>query len=165
LQVRVLNTKPHELAAAVESQAGLAAKLRKEVQQLKTKLALGGGGTAADAGRVDIDGVTLITREVSDVDKESLRSLADQLKSTVKSGIVILAAPSSDGKVTIIVTVTPDLTKRAPAGQLVKQLAPMVGGGGGGRPDFAEAGGKDPSKIGAMLAESRNVVEGLLAHR
>jgi alanyl-tRNA synthetase len=163
--VRVLNTKPHELAAAVESQAGLAAKLRKEVQQLKTKLALGGGGTAADAGRVDIDGVTLITREVSDVDKESLRSLADQLKSTVKSGIVILAAPSSDGKVTIIVTVTPDLTKRAPAGQLVKQLAPMVGGGGGGRPDFAEAGGKDPSKIGAMLAESRKVVEGLLAHR
>ena len=138
-------------------------KLRKEIQQLKTKLALGGSGPAADDGRVDVAGVTLITREVGDVDKESLRSLADQLKSTLKSGIVILAAPSAEGKVTIIATVTPDLTKRAPAGQLVKQLAPMVGGGGGGRPDFAEAGGKDPSKIGMMLAESRAIVETLLS--
>jgi alanyl-tRNA synthetase len=163
--VRVLNTKPHELAQGVETQVATVSKLRKEIQQLKTKLALGGGGggTAADAGRVEFAGVTLITREVGDVDKESLRSLADQLKSTIKSGIVVLAAPSAEGKVTIIVTVTPDLTKRAPAGQLVKQLAPIVGGGGGGRPDFAEAGGKDPSKIGAMLAESRKVVEALLS--
>ena len=140
-------------------------KLRKEVQQLKTKLALGGGGGGArrprradrhqrrDAHRARVD----------DVDKESLRSLADTLKSSLKSGIVVLAAPSAEGKVTIIATVTPDLTKRAPAGQLVKQLAPIVGGGGGGRPDFAEAGGKDPSKIGEMLAESRKLVEGLLA--
>jgi alanyl-tRNA synthetase len=138
-------------------------KLRKEIQQLKTKLALGGGGTASSDGRVDVAGVTLIAREVPDVDKDALRALADQLKSTLKSGIVILAAPSAEGKVTIIAAVTPDLTKRAPAGQLVKQLAPMVGGGGGGRPDFAEAGGKDPSKIAAMLAESRKVVEALLA--
>jgi alanyl-tRNA synthetase len=162
--VRVLNAKPHELAEAIERQAATVSKLRKEVQQLKTKLAFGGGG-AADDGRTQIAGVTLITREVGEVDKDSLRSLADQLKSTLESGIVILAAPTSEGKVTIIVTVTPDLTKRAPAGQLVKQLAPMVGGGGGGRPDFAEAGGKDPAKIGAMLAESRKVVEGLLASR
>jgi alanyl-tRNA synthetase len=161
--VRALNAKPHELAHGVETQVATVAKLRKEIQQLKTKLALGGGGAAADGGRVDIDGVTLIAREVGDVDKESLRSLADQLKSTITSGIVILAAPSAEGKVTIIVTVTPDLTKRAPAGQLVKQLAPMVGGGGGGRPDFAEAGGKDPSGIAAMLAQSQKVVEGLLA--
>jgi alanyl-tRNA synthetase len=161
--VRALNTKPHELAQGVESQVATVSKLRKEIQQLKTKLALGGGGTAAADGRVDVAGVTLIAREVPDVDKDSLRALADQLKSTLKSGIVILAAPSAEGKVTIIAAVTPDLTKRAPAGQLVKQLAPMVGGGGGGRPDFAEAGGKDPSKIAAMLAESRKVVEALLA--
>ena len=160
--MRAMNAKPHELAQGVEAQVATVAKLRKEIQQLKTKLALGGGGTAAEAGRVDIDGVTLITRAVGEVDKESLRSLADQLKSTIKSGIVILAAPSADGKVTIIAAVTPDLTKRAPAGQLVKQLAPIVGGGGGGRPDFAEAGGKDPSKIDAMLAEGRQLVETLL---
>ena len=58
----------------------------------------------------------------------------------------------------IVVGVTPDLTKKVPAGQVVKQLAPIVGGGGGGRPDFAEAGGKDASKIGEMLAASRAVV-------
>jgi alanyl-tRNA synthetase len=162
--VRTLNAKPQELSQAIEAQGAAVSKLRKEVQQLKTKLALGGGSTgAADESRVDINGVTLITREVSDVDKESLRSLADTLKSKLTSGIVILAAPSADGKVTIIATVTPDLTKRAPAGQLVKQLAPIVGGGGGGRADFAEAGGKEPAKIAAMLAESRKVVEGLLS--
>jgi alanyl-tRNA synthetase len=159
--VRELNVKPQELTQAIEAQVAAVSKLRKEVQQLKTKLALGGG--AAEETRVEINGVTLITREVTDVDKESLRSLADTLKSKVKSGIVLLAAPSAEGKVTIIATVTPDLTKRAPAGQLVKQLAPIVGGGGGGRPDFAEAGGKDPSKIGEMLAESRKVVESLLS--
>ncbi|HUE85367.1 MAG TPA: alanine--tRNA ligase [Vicinamibacterales bacterium] len=161
--VRALNAKPQELAQGVETQVATVSRLRKEIQQLKTRLALGGGGPAAGDGRVEIGGVTLITREVLDVDKESLRSLADQLKSTLESGIVILASPSAEGKVTIIATVTPDLTKRAPAGQLVKQLAPIVGGGGGGRPDFAEAGGKDPSKIAAMLAEGRQLVEALLA--
>jgi alanyl-tRNA synthetase len=161
--VRALNTTPAGLVSAVEAQTTTLAKLRKDVQQLKTKLALGGGTAAGgDDGRVEIEGVTLITREVNDVDKDSLRSLADTLKSTLTSGIVVLAAPSAEGKVTIIATVTPDLTKRAPAGQLVKQLAPIVGGGGGGRPDFAEAGGKDASKIGEMLAESRRIVEGLL---
>jgi alanyl-tRNA synthetase len=161
--IRALNTTPQGVIAAIESQATALAKLRKEVQQLKTKLALGGGGTASsDDGRQEIQGVTLITRQVEDVDKESLRSLADALKSKLSSGIVVLAAPSGEGKVTIIATVTKDLTKRAPAGQLVKQLAPIVGGGGGGRPDFAEAGGKDPSKIGEMLAASRKIVETLL---
>jgi alanyl-tRNA synthetase len=162
--VRALNATPDGVVDAIEAQATSAARLRKELQQLKTKIALGGATAAAtrDDGRVEIGGVTLIAREVTDVDKESLRSLADTLKSKLTSGIVVLAAPSNEGKVTIIATVTPDLTKRAPAGQLVKLLAPMVGGGGGGRPDFAEAGGKDASKIGEMLAESRKIVEGLL---
>jgi alanyl-tRNA synthetase len=71
--------------------------------------------------------------------------LVDQHRSRIKSGVVVLAAPS-DGKVSIVVGVTPDLTKKVPAGQVVKQLAPIVGGGGGGRPDFAEAGGKDARK-------------------
>jgi alanyl-tRNA synthetase len=161
---RTLNTKPQDLADAIQAHLSSESKLRKEVQQLKTKLALGGGPTAGGGdGEIDINGVTLIARRVDDVDKESLRSLADTLKSRLKSGIVVLAAPSGEGKVTVIATVTPDLTKRTPAGQLVKQLAPIVGGGGGGRPDFAEAGGKDPAKIGDMLIEARKIVEGLLA--
>jgi alanyl-tRNA synthetase len=96
------------------------------------------------------------------VDKESLRALADTLKSRLKSGVVILAAAMADGKVSLVVTVTPDLAKKAPAGQLVKQLAPIVGGGGGGRPDFAEAGGKDASRITDLVAEARTQVEKLL---
>jgi alanyl-tRNA synthetase len=163
---RTLNAKPGELLEVINGHLAAESKLRKEVQQLKTKLALGGGGgggTVADDDRVEINGVTLIARQVSDVDKESLRSLADTLKSRLKSGIVFLAAPTADGKVSIIASVTPDLIKRAPAGALVKQLAPIVGGGGGGRPDFAEAGGKDASKITEMLAESRKVVEKLLS--
>jgi alanyl-tRNA synthetase len=163
--LRALNTTAPGFLAALDTQSTALSKLRKEVQQLKTKLALGGGSSPADDGRVEIDGVTLIAREVGDVDKDSLRTLADSLKSKLTSGIVVLAAPSGDGKVTIVATVTPDLTKRAPAGQLVKQLAPIVGGGGGGRADFAEAGGKDPSRIGEMLAQSRTIVANLLATR
>ena len=75
---------------------------------------------------------------------------------------MILASPS-DGKVAVVVGVTADLTKRVPAGQVVKQLAPIVGGGGGGRTDFAEAGGKDPSKIGEMLAAAGGVIGKMLS--
>ncbi|MBA3271235.1 MAG: alanine--tRNA ligase [Acidobacteria bacterium] len=163
--VRALNTKPRQLVQAIDAQTTAVAKLRKEVQQLKSKLALGGGGGTQGDDQIDIHGVTVVSRDVGDVDKESLRTLADTLKSRMTSGIVVLASPSGDGKVTIIVTVTPDLVKRAPAGQIVKQLAPIVGGGGGGRPDFAEAGGKDSSKIPEMLQESRKIVERLLANR
>ncbi|MGH9176250.1 MAG: DHHA1 domain-containing protein, partial [Vicinamibacterales bacterium] len=161
--VRTLNAKPDDLIGALTGHLGAESKLRKEVQQLKTRLAVGGGSGPADDDRVDINGVTLIARQVNDVDKGSLRALADTLKSKLESGIVLLAAPSPDGRVAIIASVTADLTKRTPAGQLVKQLAPIVGGTGGGRPDFAEAGGKDASKIAEMLTESRRLVEGLLA--
>ncbi len=140
-------------------------KLRKEVQQLKTKLALGGGGRPARRRRTARRSTASRSSRGAwtIVDKESLRSLADTLKSTLTSGIVFLATPSADGKVSIVATVTPDLIKRAPAGEIVKQLAPIVGGRGGGRPDFAEAGGKDPAKIDDLVNESRSLVERLLA--
>jgi alanyl-tRNA synthetase len=145
----------------IEVQSRTVSKLQKENQQLKTRLALGGGGAAED-DRVEINGSTVIARQVNDVDKESLRTLADTLKSRLKSGVIILAAPMPDGKVALIASVTPDLSKKAPAGQLVKQLAPIVGGGGGGRPDFAEAGGKDAGKITDLLAAAQKLVTELL---
>jgi alanyl-tRNA synthetase len=126
------------------------------------KAAMGGGAQQDEA--IDVAGVKLVAREVSGLDKDGLRALVDRYRDQIKSGVVVLASPS-DGKVAIVVGVTADLTKRVPAGQVVKQLAPIVGGGGGGRPDFAEAGGKDPSKIGEMLAASRGVVEKLLEVR
>jgi alanyl-tRNA synthetase len=152
-----------DLTPWIRAQQTQLSKAQKEIQQLKTKLALAGGGSAPDSDHIQLNGSTLIARRVDDVDKESLRALADTLKSRLTSGVIVLAAPMSDGKVAIIASVTPDLTKKAQAGQLVKQLAPIVGGGGGGRPDFAEAGGKDPSKIPQLLSEARNLVEKLLS--
>ena len=93
------------------------------------------------------------------LDKDALRGLVRFAQGSPEvSGVVVLAA-ASDERVSIVVSVTKDLTPRVHAGNIVKQIAPIVGGGGGGRPDFAEAGGKDPSKIQAMLDESRNVIE------
>jgi alanyl-tRNA synthetase len=139
-------------------------RLTRELQQAKTMAAFaggtGGGGADSAAESVQVAGVTLVARQVEGLDKDGLRALVDRHREQIKSGVVVLAAPV-DGKVLIVAGVTPDLVKKIPAGQVVKQLAPIVGGGGGGRPDFAEAGGKDPSKIGELLAASRAVVEKL----
>jgi alanyl-tRNA synthetase len=158
-----LNSKPGELAARISALQDESKRLARELQQAKMKAALAPAGSASGEGEVaEVAGVKLVARQVSGLDKDGLRALVDQHRGQIKSGVVVLASPS-DGKVSIVVGVTPDLTKRAPAGQIVKQLAPIVGGGGGGRPDFAEAGGKDPSKIGELLAASRGVIEKMLS--
>jgi alanyl-tRNA synthetase len=122
---------------------------------------MGGGGSAFDAA-VDVAGVKLARRKVADLDKDALRGLADSLKAQITSGVVVLASHNGD-KVHIVVAVTPDLVGRVKAGQIVKQIAPIVGGAGGGRPDFAEAGGKQPDRIDEMLAKSQSIVESLLS--
>jgi alanyl-tRNA synthetase len=104
----------------------------------------------------------MVTRKVSGLDKNALRSLSDSLRDRLGTGVVVLANADGD-RVTLVVSVTKDLTKRVQAGSVVKQIAPIVGGGGGGRPEFAEAGGRDVTKIEIALTESRAVVERLLA--
>jgi len=149
---------------AIEKLQGESKRLAREVTQLKTRIAMGGtGGGATDEGddTTEVAGVKLARRKVSDMDKEALRGLADSLKAKIKSGVVVIAS-ASDGKVQIVVSVTPDLTARVKAGQIVKEIAPIVGGGGGGRPDFAEAGGKQPEKIDEMLKASEAVLAKLL---
>jgi alanyl-tRNA synthetase len=158
-----LNTRPGELAARIGALQDEGKRLLRELQQAKMKAALAPTGPGSPEGDVaEVAGVKLVARQVTGLDKDGLRALVDQHRGQIKSGVVVLASPS-DGKVSIVVGVTPDLTKKAPAGQIVKQLAPIVGGGGGGRPDFAEAGGKDPSKIGELLAASRGVIEKMLS--
>jgi alanyl-tRNA synthetase len=154
-----LNARPDDIPAKITALQEEAKRLARELQQAKMKAAMGGPGQQDDA--IDVAGIKLVAREVNGVDKDGLRALVDQHRARIKSGVVVLAAPS-DGKVTIVVGVTPDLTKKLPAGQIVKQIAPIVGGAGGGRADFAEAGGKDLAKIGEMLAAARSVVEKLL---
>ena len=134
-------------------------RLARENEQLKMKLALGGGGggpAAADEA-ITIGDAKLIARKVAGLEKTALRGLSDSLRDRAGRGVVVLAA-ENDGKVQLLVSVTKDLTDRVKAGALVKELAPIVGGGGGGRPDFAEAGGKDASKIDAMLAKAEELV-------
>jgi alanyl-tRNA synthetase len=148
---------------AIERLQAESKKLTREVTQLKTKIAMGGGAAAGEGDdTTEVAGVKLARRKVSDMDKDALRGLADSLKAKIKSGVVVVAS-TSEGKVQIIVSVTADLTARVKAGQIVKEIAPIVGGAGGGRPDFAEAGGKQPEKIDEMLEASQAVLAKLLA--
>ena len=157
-----LTARPGELPARVAALQEEHKRLARELQQARMKAAMGAAAAGPTDDSVTVAGVTLVTRVVQGLDKDGLRVLVDQQRSRITSGVVILAQ-ASDGKVAVVVGVTPDLTKRIPAGQIVKQIAPIVGGGGGGRPDFAEAGGKDPSKIGEMLSASRGIVEQMLS--
>jgi alanyl-tRNA synthetase len=157
-----LHASDDQAVAAIERLQAEAKRLARDVTQLKTKVAMGGGAAAESDDTVEVAGIKLARRKVSDLDKDALRGLADSLKAKIKSGVVVLAS-ASDGKVQIVVAVTPDLTNRVKAGQIVKEIAPIVGGGGGGRPDFAEAGGKQPEKIDEMLAASEQVIAKILA--
>ena len=98
---------------------------------------------------------------VDNLERPQLRTLVDNLRKKLGSGVVVLGS-ASDGKVAIIVGVTKDLTSRLQAGKMIAPVAKKVGGSGGGRPDMAEAGGKDAEALDAALNESYGVVEGLL---
>jgi alanyl-tRNA synthetase len=146
---------------AIEKLHGEAKRLARDLSQTRTKLAMGGASSAGTADEpLDVGGVMLARRRVADLDKDALRNLADSLKAKIKSGVVVIAS-ENDGKVQIVVAVTADLTPRLKAGQIVKEIAPIVGGGGGGRPDFAEAGGRQPEKIDEMLAAAEQVIRKL----
>jgi alanyl-tRNA synthetase len=154
------NAAPGELAQRIETQAATLAKAQREVRELKTKLAMGGGGAAgASDGESTVGGFTVIVRRVDGLDREGMRSLADAAKSKIADGVVFLAGDAGEGRVGMVAAATPGAAKKAAAGGLVKQLAPLVGGGGGGRPDFAEAGGKDPTKIMELLTAARTLIE------
>ena len=162
--VEALHVNEEQAVEAIDKLHGESKRLGREVSQLKQKIAMGGGASPGGAGAddtIEVAGVKLARRKLSDLDKDALRGVADSLKEKIKSGVVVLAS-ASDGKVQIVVAVTADLTGRVKAGQIVKEIAPIVGGGGGGRPDFAEAGGKQPEKIDEMLKASEGVLAKLL---
>jgi alanyl-tRNA synthetase len=161
--VGTLSTTPDHAVESVQRLQAETKRLTREIDSLKMKAALGGtsakGGSADEP--IDVDGVKLITKRVSGLEKSALRGISDSLRDRLGSGVVVLAS-ENDGKVGLIVSVTKDLTTRLQAGRIVKELAPIVGGGGGGRPDFAEAGGKDPAKIDELLSKAPAVIRSLL---
>jgi alanyl-tRNA synthetase len=161
-----LKTPADQAETAIERLHAEAKRLAKENSQLKMKLAMGAGPSsgAPDDDTVDAGGVKMVARRVEGLDKVALGQLADTLKNQLESGVVVLASENG-GRVSIVISVTKDLVPGVHAGNIVKKIAPLVGGGGGGRPDFAEAGGKNPAGIDAMLAEARSVVTGMARSR
>jgi alanyl-tRNA synthetase len=131
----------------------------KEVDQLKTKLATDTGGDSPEAVRT-IDGVKVMVKNVAVDTPAALRTLADQFKDKLKSGIVVLGSKAGS-KAMLIVVVTKDLTNRYHAGNIVKELAAVVGGRGGGRPDMAQAGGNQPENLARALEKAYEVVSGM----
>jgi alanyl-tRNA synthetase len=146
----------HRIAAQEEEMK----KLRRELDQVRMKAASSSVADAASSA-VEVKGVKVLAQRVDSLDKGQMRTLVDQLRTKLGSGVVVLGA-GSEGKVSLIVGVTKDLTAKVQAGKIVGQLAAMVGGRGGGRPDLAEAGGSDVAALDGALAKAANVVAGLL---
>jgi alanyl-tRNA synthetase len=136
------------------------AELENEVKKLRLQLVSGGSGkgaAAADDETIEVLGVKVLAREVPSAPADDLRAMADALRAKLGSGVVILGA-RDEGNVSLIAAVTKDLVERVKAGELVKKLSGFIGGRGGGRPDFAQAGGKQPENLPAALAAAGDAV-------
>lgn len=133
--------------------------LASENESLKSKLAQGSLGDVMNQV-VEVKGVKLLAAKVEGVDMNGLRDLGDQLKEKLGEGVVVLAAVN-EGKVSLLAMATDSAQKAgAHAGNLIKAVAAIVGGGGGGRPNMAQAGGKNPAGIDAAIAEAAKVLAG-----
>jgi alanyl-tRNA synthetase len=132
-------------------------QMEKEVRALKDRLASGAGVDLA-AGAVDVKGVKVVATKVDGADAGALRNAVDQLKDKLKSAVVVLASVENPSKVVLVAGVTSDQTARVKAGELVGAIAAQIGGRGGGRPDFAQAGGNNPAALDAALASVHDLV-------
>jgi alanyl-tRNA synthetase len=148
------------LKAELERKDSEIKRLTRELDQVRMKSASSTVASVEDKVR-EVKGVKVLTHRVDNLERAQLRTLVDQLRDKIASGVVVLGS-ASDGAVSLIVAVTKDLTGRVQAGKVIAPLAQKVGGKGGGRPDMAEAGGKDTAALDAALAEAYGVVEGLL---
>ncbi len=155
-----LNVGEDSVLATVEKLATTARQLEKELESQKRKGALSQLDELV-AQVQTVKGVKVIAAEVANVDREGLRQLVDSLRQKLGSGVVALGMPE-DGKVALIAGVTKDLTAKVHAGKLIQALAKLVGGSGGGRPDLAEAGGKDTTALKSALLSVPSLLEPLL---
>ena len=150
-----------DLGDKVREQLERVKQLEREVRTLKDRLATGNGVDLA-AGAVDVKGVKVVATKVDGADAGALRSAVDQLKEKFKSAVVVLASVESPAKVVLVVGVTDDQTGRIKAGELAGAVAAQVGGRGGGRADFAQAGGSKPEALDAALDSVREFVRARL---
>jgi alanyl-tRNA synthetase len=151
------------LKAELEKKDAEIKRLTRELDQVRMKSASESIGSANIGDRVkEVKGVKVLAQRVDNLERGQLRTLVDQLRDKIGSGVVILGS-ASNGNVALIVGVTKDLVGRVQAGKVIGPVAQKVGGKGGGRPDLAEAGGKDASALDAALDGAYGVVEGMLA--
>jgi alanyl-tRNA synthetase len=155
-----LNVGEDDVLATVEKLSQTVKQLEKDLESQKRKGALGQLDELVGKAQT-VKGVKVISEEVANVDREGLRQLVDSLRQKLGSGVVALGMPD-DGKVALIAGVTKDLTSKVHAGKLIQALARQVGGSGGGRPDLAEAGGKDTANLKTALLAVPSMVEALL---
>ncbi len=149
------------LRLAMASKEDELKKLRRELEEMRMKSAAGALDEAL-AGAVDVKGVKVVTHRADNLERGQLRTLVDNLKQKLGEGVVVLASAQPEGKVAIIAGVTPALVKRVQAGKLVGAVAKLVGGSGGGKPEIAEAGGKDQTQIDAALKAAPGITGDLL---
>jgi alanyl-tRNA synthetase len=135
-------------------------QLEAELETLKRKTANSQIGNLVESPN-NVKGIPVISRKVEGVDASMLRELAENAGAKIGSGVVVLGL-ASNGKASLVAVVSPDLQKRLNAGKIIKKVAEMVGGSGGGRPDFAQAGGKDAEKLDEALQAVYNIVAELI---
>jgi len=156
-----LKTSPNELAARVAQLADEKRKLERELGEAKKLLALAGPSQGGDAEAIDVGGISCILRVLQDVSAKDLKALADESKAKLGSGVVAFVTVT-EGKASLVVGVTNDLTSRISAVDLVHVGAAALGGkGGGGRPDMAQAGGPDGERADDALAAIRTRLSAL----
>jgi len=155
---KALKTTPSEMIEKITHLQGEVKALASENESLKSKLAQGALGDVMNQV-VEVKGVKLLATSVAGVDMNGLRDLGDQLKGKLGEGVVVLAS-EADGKVNLVAMATEEAMKKgAHAGNLIKAIAGKVGGGGGGRPNMAQAGGKNPAGIPDAVAEAKAALE------
>ena len=145
-----------DLVARLEKLLAQQKKLEKDLEALKGRLASTQAKDLMGQAR-QVDGVAVLALKVDAADPKTLRDFAVKFQDKLKSGIVVLGSDAAE-KVMLIAMVSKDLTKRFPAGEIIKAIAPTVGGSGGGRPDMAQAGGPDKDKLPAALEQVYEVV-------
>ncbi len=154
---KAAKTEPQKLTLKIQSLYDEIKSLKSENESLKKKLANNSLGDVMNQVK-EVKGVKLLASKIADMDMNGLRDLGDSLKDKIGSGVIVLAA-ENDGKVNLVVMATDDvISKGAHAGNLVKAIAPVVGGGGGGRPNMAQAGGKNPAGIDDALKKAEEVL-------
>jgi alanyl-tRNA synthetase len=159
-----LNVRREEVATAVGKLTKELKEANLNLEKLRLELARKDTGEVIDSVR-QVDGVKVLSQKVPNLDRAALRQLADQIKNQLESGVVVLGT-ADDGKVSLVAMVTDDLTDWVKANELIQKIARMVGGGGGGKPDMAEAGGKNPAALDAALAKAYELVkESLESHK